>query len=238
VIHFIDLVGDPTSGAISLVTELVAADRGRTLYPTFRLDGVRYYMFQLFRALDSCHSLGIMHHDVKPDNLLINHAEQKLRLIDWGLAEIYFLRQQYPTYVGTLRYRAPELTLNYRYYDYSVDMLWAAGVTFGEMLVRCPFFEGDNANDVLRNVSDLITSSRILEFTESYGIDVSDGFLCALSDREFPGWIDLMKTIKPEMNDSHAVDLFKRLLIVQPARRISAAEALAHPFFAPLREAR
>jgi casein kinase II subunit alpha len=194
-------------------------------------------MFQLFRALDSCHSIGIMHRDVKPDNLLIDHTERKLRLIDWGLAEIYFPRQQYPPYVGTLRYRAPELTLNYRYYDYSVD-IWAAGVTFGEMLVRYPFFEGDNANDVLRNVSDLVTSSRILEFAESYGIDVSDGFLRALSDRGFPGWIDIIKTIKPEMNDSQAVDLLKRLLTVQPAHRISAAEALAHPFFAPLREAR
>lgn len=40
------------------------------------------------QALDFCHSKGIMHRDVKPHNIMIDHSQRKLRLIDWGLAEV------------------------------------------------------------------------------------------------------------------------------------------------------
>lgn len=42
----------------------------------------------LVQALDFCHSKGIMHRDVKPHNIMIDHSQRKLRLIDWGLAEV------------------------------------------------------------------------------------------------------------------------------------------------------
>ena len=49
----------------------------------------RYYIFELLKALDYRHSNGIMHRDVKPHNVMIDHQKRELRLIDWGLAEFY-----------------------------------------------------------------------------------------------------------------------------------------------------
>ena len=46
-------------------------------------------------ALDYCHSQGIMHQDVKPHNVMIDHELRKLRLIDWGLAEFYHPGKEY-----------------------------------------------------------------------------------------------------------------------------------------------
>ncbi|KIY93473.1 casein kinase 2, alpha polypeptide [Monoraphidium neglectum] len=61
---------------------------------------VRHYMLQLLQALDFTHSRGIMHRDVKPANVLIDHSKRQLKLIDWGLADFYFPGKEYPVRVG------------------------------------------------------------------------------------------------------------------------------------------
>lgn len=73
----------------------------QVLYPTFTDYDIRYYMFQLLRALDFAHSRGIMHRDVKPHNIMIDHKKRTLRLIDWGLAEFYFPEREYNTRVAS-----------------------------------------------------------------------------------------------------------------------------------------
>lgn len=51
----------------------------RTLYPTFTDMDVRYYMFELLKAIDYCHSMGIMHRDVKPHNVMIDHEQRQVK---------------------------------------------------------------------------------------------------------------------------------------------------------------
>jgi casein kinase II subunit alpha len=50
---------------------------------------IRLYTYKILEALDFAHSHGIMHRDVKPLNIVINHETRDLRLIDWGLADYY-----------------------------------------------------------------------------------------------------------------------------------------------------
>lgn len=91
IVELIDVVRDPLTKTPAIITEFV--DTGgndfRQLYQTFTDYDIRYYMYEILKALDYCHSKGIMHRDVKPHNIMIDHANRKLRLIDWGLAEFY-----------------------------------------------------------------------------------------------------------------------------------------------------
>jgi casein kinase II subunit alpha len=62
----------------SLIFEYVNNTDFRSLYPKFQDYDVRYYIFELLKALDYCHSKGIMHRDVKPHNVMIDHEKRKV----------------------------------------------------------------------------------------------------------------------------------------------------------------
>ena len=77
--------------------------------------------------------MGIMHRDVKPHNIMIDHDKRELRLIDWGLAEFYFPGKDYNVRVASRYFKGPELLVDYQYYDYSLD-IWSLGTTMAGMV--------------------------------------------------------------------------------------------------------
>ena len=78
VIELLEVVQDPQSKTPSLVFEYVNNVDFKVLYPTFTDFDIRYYLFELLKALDFCHSNGIMHRDVKPHNIMIDHQNRKV----------------------------------------------------------------------------------------------------------------------------------------------------------------
>lgn len=60
-----------------------------------------------------------MHRDVKPMNIIIDWKTKHLKLIDWGLSEVYFKNKNYNTWVSSRPYKSPELLLEYNLYDFS-----------------------------------------------------------------------------------------------------------------------
>lgn len=80
VVALLDVVRDSQSKTPSLVFEYVNNTDFRTLYPRFTDYDVRFYVHELLKALDFCHSKGIMHRDVKPHNVMIDHDKKKVCL--------------------------------------------------------------------------------------------------------------------------------------------------------------
>jgi serine/threonine protein kinase len=108
-------------------------------------------MGQLARALAHLECLGLMHRDVKPENVLVDVLANRLVLADFGSAKFAEPGQSHVTYVCTRFYRAPELILDRDGYGTSVDV-WAFGCVLAEVAYGGPLFTGDTQVDVMSRI--------------------------------------------------------------------------------------
>lgn len=97
----------------AIVFEYVDYTDWSQLYNKLNDSEIKYYMYQLMRALKASHELKIIHRDVKPSNLVINSSRKQLRLIDWGCATYHNPGDSHELRVGTCLYRSPEMDLGY-----------------------------------------------------------------------------------------------------------------------------
>jgi len=115
------------------VFEMVYIKSFADIIPELSDDEMRLYLYKLLQALDYSHSVGIIHRDVKPRNIVVNPNSKELRLIDWGLSEYYLPDKEYNVRVASRPYKGPELLVNLTLYDYSLD-LWSFGCVLGGMV--------------------------------------------------------------------------------------------------------
>ena len=218
----------------ALIFEHVNSVDFEKIYLTIAEFEMRYYIYELLKALNYCHSKGIMHRDVKPHNIIVDQSTMKLRLIDWGLAEFYHSGQEYNVRVASRYYKSPELLLGYGYYDYSLDM-WSLGCTFASMIFRRdPFFKGSDNFDQLRKIVKVLGSDDLHIYTKKYNIKLTDGFEESLGKHTKKCWGQFIKTENEYLVNDDALDLLNQLLQYDHTARITAIEALEHRYFAPI----
>ncbi|ETO18516.1 hypothetical protein RFI_18749 [Reticulomyxa filosa] len=121
-----------------------------------------------------------MHRDVKPHNVMIDHSRRKLRLIDWGLAEFYHPKQEYNVRVASRFFKGPELLVDMRMYDYSLDM-WSLGCMFAAMIFQKePFFQGRDNDDQLVKIVKVLGTDGLLAYLDKYDLKLNSSIHSAL----------------------------------------------------------
>jgi len=213
-----------SEGRLYLVFEFVDKDLKKYFEATdgpLPSDLIRSYTIQLLEGLQFCHIRGVMHRDLKPQNILVSR-DGKLKLADFGLARAFVPPIRPFTHeVVTLWYRSPEILLGCKTYALPVDM-WAVGTILAEMVTKRPLFPGDS------EVDEIFKIFRILGTPNE---DVWPG-VTSLQDwnNDFPIWPQLnIARFVPGLSES-GIDLLEQLIAIDPRRRISAKEALNHPY--------
>ncbi|KAI0762672.1 Pkinase-domain-containing protein [Fomes fomentarius] len=235
VVALLDVVRDPSSKIPSLITEYVHNVDFKVLYPRFSDLDVRFYMFELLKALDYCHSKGIMHRDVKPHNVMIDHERRKLRLIDWGLAEFYHPRTAYNVRVASRYFKGPELLVDFQEYDYSLDM-WSFGCMFASMIFRKePFFHGHDNYDQLVKITKVLGTEGLYQYIDKYDIALDPQYDELLGNYPKKAWARFTTSENQRYISNEAIDLLDRLLRYDHQERLTAREAQQHPYFDPVR---
>uniref|UniRef100_A0A8R1TKD2 cyclin-dependent kinase n=1 Tax=Onchocerca volvulus TaxID=6282 RepID=A0A8R1TKD2_ONCVO len=191
----------------------------------FRTGEVKTLLHQLLSGVAHMHDEWILHRDLKTSNLLLSH-KGILKIGDFGLSrEFGDPLKPYTPIVVTLWYRAPELLLGVKEYSTAVDM-WSCGCIFAEFIKLKPLFPGKGEMDQINKIfTDLGTPN------DSFwsGYSSLPGPRKTTFEHHDAG--ELEKKFPPSLIDERGLEFIKELLTYDPAKRISAHEALAHDWF-------
>jgi dual specificity tyrosine-phosphorylation-regulated kinase 2/3/4 len=218
-------------GFFCIVMELLWMDVYTVLkgqrYVAFPMSTVQIVARDTAKALCFIHGCGIIHCDIKPENLVFtSRARKHVKVIDYGCS--CFAGKTLYSYIQSRYYRAPEVVLGLEY-GKEID-IWSLACVLCEMLTGSPLFSAEDEGQLMemivrmRGLPPLALISRAPR--AKYYFDEA-GQLKPRNDRRGLG---ISVTDISKITDPGLLDLLDKCLRWVPAERLTAEQFLAHPW--------
>ncbi|XP_008287662.1 mitogen-activated protein kinase 6 [Stegastes partitus] len=224
-----DVVSLTEVNSVYIVQEYMETDLCQLLEKGLLSEGhARLFMYQLLRGLKYIHSANVLHRDLKPANLFVNTEDLVLKIGDFGLARIMDPHYSHKGHLSeglvTKWYRSPRLLLSPNNYTKAIDM-WAAGCIFAEMLTGKTLFAGAHELEQMQLILESIPVLREEDRQELHS--VIPVFIRNDMSKPHTPLAKLLPDVSPQ-----ALDFLEKILTFNPMDRLTAEEALAHPYMA------
>ncbi|XP_061608014.1 mitogen-activated protein kinase 6 isoform X1 [Phyllopteryx taeniolatus] len=222
-----DVVSLTEVNSVYIVQEYMETDLCQLLERGLLSEGhARLFMYQLLRGLKYIHSANVLHRDLKPANLFVNTEDLVLKIGDFGLARIMDPHYSHKGHLSeglvTKWYRSPRLLLSPNNYTKAIDM-WAAGCIFAEMLTGKTLFAGAHELEQMQLILESIPVLREEDRQELHSV-IPVFIRNDMSKPQTP-LTKLLPDVSPQ-----ALDFLEKILTFNPMDRLTAEEALAHPY--------
>ncbi len=191
---------------------------------------IQSILYQTLQGVAYTHRNGFFHRDLKPENLLINTIVGPtgptyiVKICDFGQAREIRSTPPYTEYIATRWYRAPECLLRSNVYNSPMDM-FAIGCIMAELYLGRPLFPGSSESDQLFKICSVLGTPTQATWPEGLRLGSKIGY-------QFPNFVATPLSALIPQASKEALDLLTSLLRFDPQKRVTAAHALAHPYFA------
>lgn len=222
--EFLSLVLDYMPMSLDRVVK-EAEKKKQTLPESF----VKLAMYQFMRALEYLHGMGICHRDIKPHNLLVDLDAGIVKLCDFGCSKRLIEGEPNIQYICARYYRAPEVVFGWAHYSCAID-IWSAGCVMAEMISLRPIFPGKNSVDQLARIVKILgppsTEQLIAMGQDPKKYKPPSPKVAEEVDQALQSALVHMDQVSSE-----AFDFLHKVLAYDPKIRLSALNALSHPYF-------
>lgn len=248
-------VGDDGVIRFATVFDYFEAKHYRQLFPMLSKKHVKTFIYKALQTLEYAHRRGIMHRDIKPLNVMMNENSYQVKVIDWGHSDFFFPDVEKSVRVASLHFKSPELLLGYALHDYSLD-IWSTGCLLAEMVfLKMHFFHSEirrpqnpvtrmtkgeiktlEFRDHLDTIASVLGSEELREYAERFKDKMDLEILKYVGNYDKISLKSFINNQNQHLVDDQVIDLLDKMLVYDHTKRLTAHEALKHPYFDEVRD--
>ncbi|ADM11886.1 Mrk1-like Ser/Thr protein kinase [Encephalitozoon intestinalis ATCC 50506] len=209
----------PSGMYLNIITDFVGMNLEEYMKANrnVEIDTIRPIYRQILEGLEYLHEKKICHRDMKPSNILIG-PNGLVKICDLGSAKVIGNGEKNITYICSRFYRAPENLLDYKEYDFKID-IWSVGCVVAEFRHSGPMFKGDTSGSTLNRILEIVKASE----------DDLIGLGCQRTDYK-PG-VGVRKYLEKLFDDPDLLEVLEKSLVFSPSKRSTASSLLKSRFF-------